>query len=220
MERGDHEGRVVAVQRHFGVVAAGAEHGIGLVRQREDHVGRFPAHFAEHLHKRQPVEQVAAVDHQRHGRDGRQRRRRGEQRHQRELHRSRVDQQAHHRRPRPAQPGVDQQDAKRRAEEDVAQQHGDGFSEGVEKQLSLVHEREQSFPEGIESRRKSGTFAEQASHSRPAAGLKGNPPRHSGESPGRAFAKRRRGNPFPTAFGRSLGTRRRFEGESFSPAVE
>ena len=49
IEQGDIEGRPVLVQTGF--ILHGAQYGIGLVRQRQDHVHAAPAHFAKTLHK-------------------------------------------------------------------------------------------------------------------------------------------------------------------------
>ena len=106
-----------------------AEQRIGLIGQREDHVPLARAHAVKCLEKGQTVENVTAVEQQRHYRDRHERRLRREQRDEQVLSRAGVDGQTAQKRPRGGEADGAKQDAERETDEQIAAEHGNGRRE-------------------------------------------------------------------------------------------
>ena len=106
-----------------------AEQRVGLIGQREDHVPLARAHAVECLEKGQTVENVTAVEQQRHHRDRHERRLRREQRDEQVLSRAGVDGQTAQKRPRGGEADVAQHDAERETDEQIAAEHGNSRRE-------------------------------------------------------------------------------------------
>ena len=106
-----------------------AQQGIGLIGQREDHVPLAAAHLMKSLQKGQTVEDMPAVEQQRHHRNGNKGRLGRQKRHKQILSRACVDAQAAEEGPDRSEADIAQHNTECKTDEQIAAEHGNGRRE-------------------------------------------------------------------------------------------
>ena len=101
-----------------------AQQGIGFIGQREDHVPLAVAHLMKSLQKGQTVEDMPAVEQQRHHRNGNKGRPGRQKRHKQILSRASVDAQAAEEGPDRSEADIAQHNTECKTDEQIAAQYG------------------------------------------------------------------------------------------------
>ena len=112
-----------------------AQQGIGLIGQRKDHVPFAVSHRVERFQKGQTVEDMPAVEQQRHHRNGNKGRLGRQKRHKQILSRASVDAQAAEEGPDRSEADIAQHNTECKTDEQIAAQYGYRGGKGRTKRL-------------------------------------------------------------------------------------